>query len=98
MFLIAVASSFLALYLLLGHPAPNHRDPVSWESFVAKVSHRCKAMGFIINTHAMEVSIPDSKGDQTVELLATWTGSRESCTILEAAELLGLLKNLSKIC
>ena len=45
----------------------------------------------------MEVTIPDYKRDQVVELLATWT-VRDSYTILEAAELLGQLNHLSEIC
>jgi hypothetical protein len=96
-FPLTVAASILALYLLLGHPGPNHRDPVSWEKFVAKLTHRRKAKGFIVDTRRMEVSIPDYKQDQVVELLATWT-TKESYTLLEAAELLGLLNNLSEIC
>lgn len=96
-FPLAVASSILALYLLPGHPAANHRNPVSWELIVAKVTHCCQAKGFIIDTRAIEVSIPGYKWDQVVKLLATWT-TRESYTILEAAELLGLPNNLSEIC
>lgn len=78
LFPLAAASSILAFYLLLGHPAANHRDPVSWEKFVAKVSHRWKAKGFIINTHTMEVSIPDYKRDQVVGYLPL--GSHGSLT------------------
>jgi hypothetical protein len=81
-----VASSILALYLLLGRPSATHRDPVSWEKFEAKVTHRRKAKGYIVDTRAMEVSLPDYKRDQVVELLATWT-VRGTYTILEAAEL-----------
>jgi hypothetical protein len=96
-FLLTVAASILALYLLLGQPGPNHRDPVSWETFEAKLTHRRKAKGFIVDTHRMEVSIPDYKRDQVVELLALWT-HKECYTLLEAAELLCLLNNLSEIC
>jgi hypothetical protein len=45
----------------------------------------------------MEVSIPAYKRDQVVELLATWI-DRSTYTLLEAAELLGTLNNLSEIC
>jgi hypothetical protein len=96
-FPLTVAASILALYLLLGQPGPNHRDPVSWEKFEAKLTHRRKAKGFIVDTRRMEVSIPDYKRDQVVELLALWT-HKECYTLLEAAELLCLLNNLSEIC
>jgi outer membrane protein W len=70
---------------------------VSWEKFEAKLTHRRKAKGFIADTRRMDVSIPDYNRDQVVELLALWT-HKESYTLLEAAELLGLLNNISKIC
>jgi hypothetical protein len=75
----------------------NHRDPVSWEKFEAKVTHTRKAKGFAVDTRKREVSIPSYKWDQVVELLATWV-NREWYTLLEAAELLGTLNNLSEIC
>jgi hypothetical protein len=49
-YLLTVASSVLALYLLLGEPSPNHRDPVSWEKFKAKVISYRKAKGFMVDT------------------------------------------------
>jgi hypothetical protein len=96
-FPLTVAASIMALYLLLGEPSANHRDPVSWEKFESKVTHTRKAKGFIVNTRRMEVSLPDYKREQIVELLAEWT-HRVSYTLLEAAELLGTLNNLSEIC
>jgi hypothetical protein len=71
---------------------------VSWDKFVAKLTYQRKAKGFIVDTRQMEVSIPDYKQDQVVELLATWTTKESYTTLLEAAELLGLLNNLSEIC
>jgi hypothetical protein len=96
-FPLTVAASILALYLLLGEPSANHRDPVLWEKFESKVTHCRKAKGFIVDTRRMEVSIPDYKRDQVVELLQLWL-VRTSYTLLEAAELLGTLNNLSEIC
>jgi hypothetical protein len=76
--LTGVASSILSLYLFLDEPSDNHRDPVSWEKFVSKVTHYRKAKSFTVDTRRMEVSIPDYQRDQeVVELLATWL-DRES--------------------
>jgi hypothetical protein len=97
-YLLTVALNVLALYVLLGEPSANHRDPVSWEKFETKVTHCRKAKEFMVNTaRRMEVSIPAYKRDQVVELLATWI-DRSTYTLLEAAELLGTLNNLSEIC
>jgi hypothetical protein len=96
-YLLTVASSVLALYLLLGEPSGNHRDPVSWEKFEAKITHCRKAKGFMVDTRRMEVSIPMYKREQAIDLLATWL-ERATYTLLEAAELLGTLNNLSEIC
>jgi hypothetical protein len=74
-YLLTVAASILALYLLLGEPSANHRDLVSWEMFEAKVTHTRKAKGFTVDTRRMEVSIPSYKRDQVVELLATWVNA-----------------------
>jgi hypothetical protein len=95
---LTVASSVLALYLLLGEPSGNHRDPVSWEKFEAKVTHRRKAKGFMVDTRRMEVSIPMHKREQVIDLLATWLERATYTLLLDAAELLGTLNNLSEIC
>jgi hypothetical protein len=95
--LTSKASILACIYQLLGEPSANHHDPVSWEKVVSQVTHWRKEKGFIIDTQQMEVSIPNYKWDHVVELLEPWL-VRPSYIFLEAAELLGTLNTLSKIC
>ena len=94
---LGVAASVLALYQILSHPTPQHGDPVSWDKFQATYSHRRKVTGFNINSRTLQVSLPDYKREHLQALLDKWL-QRKTYTLLDAAELLGLLNNLSSIC
>ncbi len=92
-----MAASVLALYHILAHPTANHHDPVSGGNFQATYSGKRKVTGFIVNSQSLEVSLPNYKQEQLQATLAIWL-KQKNYSLLEAAELLGLLNNLSGIC
>jgi hypothetical protein len=67
------------------------QHPVSYE--------RCQ-LGFVTNTRTMMVTIPDDKRQDVVSMLRDWSSSatRYSFTLKEAAELLGQLVHICRVC
>jgi hypothetical protein len=94
---LGISASILALYTILAHPSSSHKDPVSWDKFEAKFTHRRKAVGFDINSRTLDVSLPDYKRAQFLSQLALWLANTDY-SLLEAAELLGTFNNLTTIC
>lgn len=97
--LLGIASSMLAVYLVLGFPDSRQPDVFSRDKLETFYSHRRKICGTMIDTRRMEVSLPDYKRQQLVELLATWIApSRTHFRLLDAAALHGSLQSATQVC
>jgi hypothetical protein len=92
-----VASSILALYLILGFPKPGLRDPLSRDKFNPEYTHTRPSVGVTTNTRTMIVGITDIKRQQVVNELYKWR-SAQSFDLLEIATLHGILGALSRWC
>ncbi|CAJ1952601.1 unnamed protein product [Cylindrotheca closterium] len=94
-----IASSVLALYLILGFPDASKgiQDCVSWEKFTTTFSHRRHCLGLLIDSRALMVSLPSEKQDHIIQRLRTFL-RQHRLTLQEIAELLGLLSNATTVC
>ena len=92
-----VSASILSLYMLLG--TPNHLtvDALSREKLLTRYTHHRRILGKIVDSRRLMVILPDDKRTAIVDLLATWLG-RTSFLVLEGAQLIGRLDNISTMC
>ena len=95
----AIAASMLALYKVVGFPDSRQPDAYSREKFETSIGHIRKVTGTMVNSRSMMIWQPDYKRKHLVTTLAKWIASpRLSFTILQAAELNGLLIDASRCC
>ena len=94
---LGVASSILALYLLLGYPGPRNRDSVSWNKFDGFFTHERKMIGYGVQTRRMILFLLDYKRTQLLGLLTTWL-SMPDFDLLQCAEMLGHLGSATTTC
>jgi len=94
-----IASSVLALYLILGFPDDTRgiRDCISWEKFTKTFSHRRKALGWIVDSRTLCVSMPPAKRDNLIDAIVKALRSSH-LTMQELAILLGLLSHGTTVC
>jgi hypothetical protein len=91
------------LVRVMGGNAPDLRadQPDRVKFFRDEVSHTRRQLGYITDTRTMMVTIPEDKRQALVdELVNNWgpTSRRQSFKLSEAAELLGVLVSLCRVC
>jgi hypothetical protein len=98
----AMRCSIAGLQAVFGANDPDLRpcQPDMEKFFQHLVSYERRQLGFVTNTRTMTVTIPDDKRHEVVALLRTWSSSttRYSFTLKEAAELLGQLVHICRVC
>lgn len=97
----AMRCSIHALNIIMGGPDPTVRpNPTDFDKFVREiVSYRRRQVGYVTDTRKMTVSIPEDKREAMIYLLGvTWGPMRRSFTLSEAAQLLGTLVSLCRVC
>jgi hypothetical protein len=92
-----VSASILAIYTILG--TPNHLtiDALSREKLTTLYSHQRRILGKLIDSRRLMVILPEDKRATIVDLLHTWL-NKKSFLILEGAQLIGILDNISTMC
>ena len=88
------AASMPCLNIIMGGPDPDIQpNPCDFDKFVREqVSHHCCQLGYLMDMHSLEVTIPSEKQDAMIQLLCnTWGPHHHSFTLAEAAKLLGML-------
>jgi hypothetical protein len=99
----AMRCSIAGLWGVLGdnEPAIRPSQPDMEKFFKSIVSHTRRQLGYITNTRTMSISIPDDKRQELLTTLQNkWgpTSGKNSFTLSEAAELLGVLVSMCRIC
>ena len=96
-----IRCSIQSAYLMFGEPDLSQRpDPIDFDKFVREmISHMRTQLGYTINTRLLTVTIPERKRIVMLELLnKKWGPRRRSFKLKEAAELLGTLMSLCRVC
>ena len=91
---LAAAASVIALYDILGYPDGRIPDPISWDKFETVNGHLRRVVGWEFNTRDLTFALPADKRQALVTKLDEWR-SKQSCTLIEAAELHGTLADAS---
>ena len=91
----AAAASIIALYEIVGYPDGRIPDPISWDKFESVHGHLRRVVGWEFNSRDLKFSLPADKRKTITDTLATWL-NRPQCTLLEAAELHGILTDASR--
>jgi hypothetical protein len=99
----AMRCSIAGLQLILGENAPDLRpcQPDPEKFFQQTVSYERRQLGYVTNTRTMMVTIPDDKRQEMLALLRNSWGLAAKCysfQLREAAEVLGLLMYLCRVC
>jgi hypothetical protein len=92
---LAAAASVIALYDILGYPDSRIPDPISWDKFEKVHGHLRRVVGWDFNTRDLTFSLPDDKRKALTVTLTEWC-TKQSCTLVEAAELHGTLADASR--
>jgi hypothetical protein len=99
-----IASSVEAAYLLLGYPGPI-KDPIlppvmAWDKMEDRpVAPQRVALGALIDTSTLTVSLEDYKVERLVAILNdTWNRQRKMFTVIDAAVLVGNVIAASFFC
>jgi hypothetical protein len=92
-----VSASILAIYTILGTPNPLTIDALSREKLSTLYSHQRRILGKFIDSRRLMVILPDDKRSLVIDLLNTWL-SKTTFLILEGAQLIGILDNISTMC
>jgi hypothetical protein len=95
--------SIEGLVRVMGQNEPDLRadQPDRVKFFRETVSHTRRQLGYITNTRTMMVTIPDDKRQALLtDLVDNWgpTSGRQYFTLSEAAELLGVLVSMCRVC
>ena len=91
----AAAASIIALYEIVGYPDGRIPDPISWDKFESVHGHLRRVVGWEFNSRNLSFSLPADKRRSITDILAQWL-PRTQCTLLEAAELHGILTDASR--
>ena len=99
----AMRCSIAGLIGVLGDNEPDLRpsQPDTEKFFKTPVSYMRRQLGYITNTRTMTISIPDDKREELLNNLTTKWGpasGRTYFTLTEAAELLGVLVSMCRVC
>lgn len=95
----AMAASIESLYRVFGFPEEEiRRISLSMDKyFQAKCSTRKLQLGLVVDTHLMTVELPEEKRAKIVEQLDHWHEKRKSFTVLQAAQLLGIIEHTAMV-
>lgn len=95
----AMAASIESLYRIFSFPMETLRlVPLSMDKYYhATCSTRKEQLGLIVDTHLMIVELPETKRAKILEKIAHWHSGRKSFTVLQAAQLLGILEHAATI-
>ena len=93
----ALSASVISLYELLGYPYSLTPDPLSRDKLHTTYNHLRRLLGKDVDSRCLMVSLPDDKHSDTIQLLRAWI-SRHHFTILELAQLIGILENNATLC
>ena len=99
----AMRCSIAGLIGVLGDNEPDIRpsQPDTEKFFKNTVSHTRRQLGYITDTRTMSISIPADKREELLSnLINNWgpTSGRDRFTLTEAAELLGVLVSMCRVC
>ena len=89
------AASVIALCEIVGYSDGRIPDPISWDKFESVHGHLRHVVGWEFNFRDLKFSLPANKRKIITDTLATWL-NRTQCTLLEAAELHGILTDASR--
>lgn len=87
-----VEASALALYNILGFPTPEVPNAQSKDRLDSWYGPKRKFVGCLFNTRRMTVDMPEYKRQELILQLEAWL-IKPSFTLVEAAELPGILEN-----
>jgi hypothetical protein len=93
----AVSASILSIYTILGTPNDLTIDALSREKLSTLYTHQRRVLGKIIDSRRLMVILPDDKRSSIIELFYKWMHMR-TFLILEGAQLIGTLDNISTMC
>jgi hypothetical protein len=93
----ALSASVISLYELLGYPNPLTPDPLSRDKLHTTYDHLRRLLGKDVDSRRLMVSLPPDKRADTINLLRLWI-PRHHFTILELAQLIGVLENNATLC
>ena len=93
----ALSASVISLYDLLGYPNPLTPDPLSRDKLHTTYNHLRRLLGKDVDSRRLMVSLPPDKRTDTIHLLRSWL-PRHHFTILELAQLIGILENNATLC
>jgi hypothetical protein len=94
----ALSASVISLYELLGYPNQLTPDPLSRDKLhTTPYNHLRRLLGKDVDSRRLMVSLPLDKRADTINLLRLWI-PRHHSTILELAQLIGVLENNATLC
>ena len=89
-----VSASILSIYKILGTPNPLTLDALSRDKLTTLYTHQRRVLGKMVDSRRLMVSLPLDKRETIVNILGTWL-AQPSFLILEGAQLVGILDNIS---
>jgi hypothetical protein len=92
-----VPASLISLYELVGYPNDLTPGALSWDKLLTRYSHTRRLLGKISDTRRLMVILLEDKRASTVELLRIWI-SKHHFTILDQAQLIGILDSNATLC
>ena len=93
----ALSASVISLYELVGYPNDLTPDALSRDKLLTRYSHTRRLLGKISDTRRLMIILPDDKRASTIELLSLWI-LKHHFTILELAQLIGILDSNATLC
>ena len=92
-----IACSIVSLFKVLGEPTPYIQNPLSLPKFINLHSGMRQIVGRYWDTRRLSVGMLAHKRDELISRLNDWL-PKERFSLLEAAELLGVLENHTRYC
>jgi hypothetical protein len=89
-----ISASVISLYEVLGYPSEVAPSTLQFKKFNMEFTHKRKAIGRIVDTRKLEVTLVPEKRDQVVNLLTEWL-SKQDFTLQEISSLHGSLGSLT---
>ena len=81
----------------MGYPNDLTPNALSRDKLLTRYSHTRRLLGKISDTRRLMVILPEDKRASTVELLSLWI-SKHHFTILDQAQLIGILDSNATLC
>jgi hypothetical protein len=89
-----ISASVISLYEVLGYPSEVAPSTLQFKKFNTEFTHKRKAIGRIVDTRKLEVTLVPEKRDQVINLLAEWL-TKHDFTLQEISSLHGSLGSLT---